>query len=722
MLGEDLDCVDNIYSCELGEQTMKSKDKQRVGLVLVSGDTPLSLRFSTSIGRLAKRSEVALFVFSAGLPTEEQLKGRAFTAIILFADPLLVEEDDFFDLSLFGPIPCILVNFHQKGFVSLSCNLYPAAKALLEYCLDDKRLIACIQGPLHNNLAIQSFQAYRDILAEKNLLLDFKLVSDIGLSELTEQRALVPGKDFDAICCFGDEQALSLSMYLEDKGTVIPIVVVGSQGGGPHPSVVLPISQMALSAWEMALSGFGDDHVFDCSLYLTSEIEQPSLFTNKQVLLSSVVQGYDLDEEDAETILEFIEACTSLDDSMMDTLEQNISQFLTEGGSLLLLQRLLVGFSQPNQPLFSRLLLYSATIQASMHDKRQSFLVQIEKTLREKPQDVAAIMDGYLAISSWFVVQQHVRSRVIAGMHGGAGSEEAQLVSFDSDLLPPSLAPLLNEGCWLSIPLDHGSKAGYLLLQTCFIQTEQVLLLKALFSSLLVAEEDMSSEECIVAIGDGPADVALRLKGFRHVLLQNQHEFFPALKNSHPALVIVETVDTPFFNELRSKGETSSTPIVLVKDAFSSQDAEDVMLIPHLIMVHSSVASDRAFLVRIASIIAGESQNIPTMTAALVKGAVAYIDAHAQTQFSRWELADAVNASEDYLGRVFRKEMGLPLWDYLHIHRIALATDMLKKTPLSITEIAYQTGFKDLAYFSRVFRKVMGFPPSQLHSQQRSRS
>lgn len=701
---------------------MNSRGNQRLGLVLVSGDTSLSLRFSTSVGRLAKRSEVPLFVFSAGLPTKEQIEGREFAAMILFADPLLVEEDDLVDLSLFGPIPCILVNFRQKGFVSLTCDPYSATRALLDHCLDDKRQIACMQGPLHNSLAIKSFQAYRDMLADKGLPLDFKLVSDIGIRELIEHRALVPGTDFDALCCFGDEQALSLSIYLEDKGSVIPIVVVGSRGGGPYPSVVLPISQMALSAWEMALSGLGDDHVFDCSLYLASDIEQPLLFTNKQALVSSVVQGHDLDEEDAETIRKFVEACASLDESVMDTLEQSISQFLAEGGSLLLLQRLLVGFSQPNQPLFSRLLLYGATIQASMHDKRQSFLIQIEKTLREKPQDVAAAMDGYLAVSSWFVVQQHVRSRVIAGMHGGAGSEEAQLVSFDSDLLPPSLAPLLNEGCWLSIPLDHGSKAGYLLLQTCFIQTEQVLLLKALFSGLLVAEEDMGSEECIVAIGDGPADVARRLKGFRHVLLQTHHEFFPALKNGHPALVIVETVDTPFFNELRSKAKTASTPIVLVKEAFTPQDAEAVMLIPHLIMVHSSVATDRAFLVRIASIIAGESQNIPTMTAALVKGAVGYIDAHAQTQFSRWELADAVNASEDYLGRVFRKEMGLPLWDYLHIHRIALATDMLKKTPLSITEIAYQTGFKDLAYFSRVFRKIMGFPPSQLHSQQRSRS
>jgi len=57
---------------------------------------------------------------------------------------------------------------------------------------------------------------------------------------------------------------------------------------------------------------------------------------------------------------------------------------------------------------------------------------------------------------------------------------------------------------------------------------------------------------------------------------------------------------------------------------------------------------------------------------------------------------------------VFNRELGLSPWDYLNRFRIYQAQELLRRTNESIRSIARQVGFKDPAYFSRVFRNLMG--------------
>ena len=51
--------------------------------------------------------------------------------------------------------------------------------------------------------------------------------------------------------------------------------------------------------------------------------------------------------------------------------------------------------------------------------------------------------------------------------------------------------------------------------------------------------------------------------------------------------------------------------------------------------------------------------------------------------------------------------------DYLTNYRISEACSLLKNSNLSIAEIAVSVGFFDQFYFSRVFKKVKGVPPSK---------
>ena len=72
--------------------------------------------------------------------------------------------------------------------------------------------------------------------------------------------------------------------------------------------------------------------------------------------------------------------------------------------------------------------------------------------------------------------------------------------------------------------------------------------------------------------------------------------------------------------------------------------------------------------------------------------------------------------SEDYLTRIFKKELGLSPWDYLNRYRIWMAGTLLRNTGMSVNDVAEATGFQDQAYFCRVFKKIRGFSPSRVRS------
>jgi two-component system response regulator YesN len=83
----------------------------------------------------------------------------------------------------------------------------------------------------------------------------------------------------------------------------------------------------------------------------------------------------------------------------------------------------------------------------------------------------------------------------------------------------------------------------------------------------------------------------------------------------------------------------------------------------------------------------------------------------------RWEVAEAVGASENYLSRVFNQELGLSPWYYLNRFRVNQAKELFRRTQGGVQQIAGQVGFNDPKYFSRVFRQQTGLSPSEFRKQ-----
>lgn len=181
-----------------------------------------------------------------------------------------------------------------------------------------------------------------------------------------------------------------------------------------------------------------------------------------------------------------------------------------------------------------------------------------------------------------------------------------------------------------------------------------------------------------------------------------------------PALCVMDHKDLDLVAAIRGK---SQVPILVMLDKVTEADALDLSGQPGVAIADSCIAQSDDFLERMRDIISG-GQMLAPLTGVLVKKAIAYLDAHATEALSRWQLAEAINVSEDYLTRIFRRELGLSPWDYLTRIRVSIATKLLRQTTYSVGEVASRSGFQDQAYFCRVFKKATGVNPGKLRQRQ----
>lgn len=77
------------------------------------------------------------------------------------------------------------------------------------------------------------------------------------------------------------------------------------------------------------------------------------------------------------------------------------------------------------------------------------------------------------------------------------------------------------------------------------------------------------------------------------------------------------------------------------------------------------------------------------------------------------DIVNFVKIDRTYLFRLFKEEVGLSILDYLTSYRIGHACDLLKSSELSVKSVAYSVGYQDQMYFSKVFKKVTSYTPSE---------
>lgn len=108
-----------------------------------------------------------------------------------------------------------------------------------------------------------------------------------------------------------------------------------------------------------------------------------------------------------------------------------------------------------------------------------------------------------------------------------------------------------------------------------------------------------------------------------------------------------------------------------------------------------------------------DTQQIP----AKILNAISHIQLNLHRDLSVAILAQRANLHTDYFSRLFHQHTGERPVKYIQEKRIERAQYLMVTTQMTFSEIATQTGFENVFYFSKIFKKITGMSPGSYRKQ-----
>lgn len=93
-----------------------------------------------------------------------------------------------------------------------------------------------------------------------------------------------------------------------------------------------------------------------------------------------------------------------------------------------------------------------------------------------------------------------------------------------------------------------------------------------------------------------------------------------------------------------------------------------------------------------------------------------YMHDHLHSRITIEELAALVGLTPPYLSRLFKKETGVPVSEYVQQLKIEAAGNMLLYSDFTPAKISSILAFPDQSYFTQVFKKYTGLTPRKFQS------
>lgn len=90
-----------------------------------------------------------------------------------------------------------------------------------------------------------------------------------------------------------------------------------------------------------------------------------------------------------------------------------------------------------------------------------------------------------------------------------------------------------------------------------------------------------------------------------------------------------------------------------------------------------------------------------------------HVHLHYADELSLGLIAREMGVSMSKISRIFKAQVGKSFLEYVHSLRIHKAATMLSTTAMSVTDISAEVGFDSYRTFTRVFKSMTGFTPSE---------
>lgn len=103
---------------------------------------------------------------------------------------------------------------------------------------------------------------------------------------------------------------------------------------------------------------------------------------------------------------------------------------------------------------------------------------------------------------------------------------------------------------------------------------------------------------------------------------------------------------------------------------------------------------------------------LPTTTHERLSPILQYIASHFDQDLTLEDISHEFDISPRTLSRLFHNILDIPFVQYLKMLRVVKGIEMILQTNQTLSEIAYQTGYSNIAAFSKVFYQVTNKRPS----------
>jgi AraC family L-rhamnose operon regulatory protein RhaS len=213
----------------------------------------------------------------------------------------------------------------------------------------------------------------------------------------------------------------------------------------------------------------------------------------------------------------------------------------------------------------------------------------------------------------------------------------------------------------------------------------------------------------------------IRIVWFTPAILNNTFNF-NVVNNSNSKFTQTEQMDLYYILQFLH-GADASSKILSLHTIDSSLIEQKIQLLSKLLLSQESnywPCRSRSYLFEILFSIARQEEDEDVHKALsfngnnrLVVDVIYYLQAYYNKKITIEGLAEMFHTNRTTLLTNFKEYTGESINQYLIKLRINMAATFLRDTELSVDEICERTGFHDISYFSKVFKKVLHYTPTQ---------
>lgn len=103
----------------------------------------------------------------------------------------------------------------------------------------------------------------------------------------------------------------------------------------------------------------------------------------------------------------------------------------------------------------------------------------------------------------------------------------------------------------------------------------------------------------------------------------------------------------------------------------------------------------------------------------IIKNLKSFINDNLEFDISTENMAQFFHYNPRYLGRLFKKETGYYIYEYITKMRIERAKELLSRTNQSVITVANAIGFNNVTYFNKIFKEITGITPTEFRKKSR---